>query len=163
MNNLVDRYGRVGVAALTSLIWALPMAAWAGSADLSPIDKTAYPWIAFSIGIVMLAVWLFLLTRIARIPVTRRPRRFDLSQMSRSEKRWTLVAFAFACGAIAWLNAAATVDWSPLMQAVAAGKTGPTLLATGLAVFLLVMLGGATLSWRNATRAYRARVVTSVS
>jgi hypothetical protein len=159
MNRLVDRYGRVGVAALTSLMWALPMAAWAGSADLSPIDQTAYPWVALSIGIVMLAAWLFLLTRIARVPVTPRPRRFDIAQMSRAEKRWTLATFAFACGAIAWLNAAATVDWSPLVQAVGAGKAGPTVLAAALVLFLLVMLGGAGASWRNATRAYRARVL----
>lgn len=160
MSKLVDRYGRIGFAALTSVIWALPMAAWAGSSDLSPIDKTAYPWIALSIGLVMLALWLVLVARIARTPVTRRARRFDLAQMSTDEKRWTLIAFVFACGAIAWLNAAATVDWSPLVQAVAAGKTGPTALAVVLTAFLLAMLGGASASWRKATAAYRARVLT---
>ena len=60
VNTLVARYGRTGFAALSSVIWALPMAAWAGSSDLSPIDKTAYPWIALSIGLVMLVVWLVL-------------------------------------------------------------------------------------------------------
>jgi len=66
MNRLVDRFGRTGFAALSSIIWALPMAAWAGSADLSPIDKTATPTIALTIGFVMLAVWLVLLTQLGR-------------------------------------------------------------------------------------------------
>src|SRR5204862_5611685 len=50
--------------------WALPMAAWAGSADLSPIDKTAYPWVALAIGLVMLVVWIVLLTRLGAVSVT---------------------------------------------------------------------------------------------
>src|SRR3981081_2772881 len=109
-------------------MWALPMAAWAGSADLSPIDKTAYPWIALAIGLVMLAVWLVLLTRLGRIPVSTRQRRFDIGQMSRPERIWILVTAAFATGLIAWLNAAATVDWGPLGTAVGAGKIGPSKL-----------------------------------
>src|SRR5437868_10854199 len=103
MTRLVDRYGRTGFAALTSLMWALPLAAWAGSADLSPIDKTAYPWIALAIGLVMLGVWLVLVFRIAKVPVKPRRRRLDLARMSTSERRWALACFAFACGAIAWL------------------------------------------------------------
>ena len=158
MTRLVDRWGRTGFAAATSLIWALPMAAWAGSSDLSPIDKTAYPWVALSIGLVMLVVWLVLLTRIGKVPVSMRQRRFDLAQMSRTEKRWTLVTIAFVTGAIAWLNAAATVDWGPLVAAVAAGKFGPSLLALALAVFLLAMVTGAVISWRRATAAYRLRL-----
>ncbi len=160
MNRLVDRFGRTGFAAVTSLIWALPMAAWAGSSDLSPIDKTAYPWIALSVGVLMFVAWLALLFRVRNIPVTSRPRRFDVGQMSTAERRWTLACFAFGCGAIAWLNAAATVDWVPLVQAVGAGKLAPTLLALGLGVFLVVMLGGVWASWRRATAAYRARVLT---
>jgi len=70
ITRLVDRFGRTGFAALSSLIWALPMAAWAGSADLSPIDKTAYPWVALAIGLVMLAVWIVLLTRLGAVAVT---------------------------------------------------------------------------------------------
>src|ERR1700694_4824738 len=85
LSRLVDRFGRTGTAALTSLIWALPMAAWAGSSDLSPIDRTAYPGVALSAGIVMLVVWLILLTRRGRIPVPPRQRRLDFAQMSRSE------------------------------------------------------------------------------
>ena len=50
MTRLVDRFGRTGFAALTSLMWALPMAAWAGSSDLSPIDKTAYPYYRIKIA-----------------------------------------------------------------------------------------------------------------
>src|SRR3982074_1951651 len=135
MNRYVARFGKTAFAAITSLIWALPMAAWAGSADLSPIDKTAYPWIALAIGLVMLVVWFVILSRLARIPVAPRQRRFDLAQMSRSEKVWTLALVAFVAGLIAWLNAAATVDWGPLGTAVQSGKPGPLAFAAGLVVY----------------------------
>lgn len=158
MNRLVDRFGRTGTAALTSLIWALPMAAWAGSSDLSPIDKTAYPWVALSIGVVMFIVWLFLLTRLGRIPVAPRQRRLDLAQMSRSEKRWTLALVAFGAGLIAWLNAAATVDWAPLAAAVGSGKLGPILFAGALTIYLIAMIAGIAISWRNSRRAFFDRI-----
>jgi len=158
MNGLVDRFGRTGFAALSSLIWALPMAAWAGSADLSPIDKTAYPWIALGIGLVMLVVWIVLLTRLGHIPVSQRQRRFDIGQMSRSERIWILAAAAFATGLIAWLNAAATVDWGPLGSAVGAGKTGPIVFAVALAAFLVAMVAGIWFSWRKAGMAYSTRI-----
>lgn len=157
MKHLVDRFGRTGFAALTSLIWLLPMAAWAGSADLSPIDKTATPGIALTIGVVMLAVWLVLVASLRRFPVSPRQRRFDLTQMSPSEKRWTLACIAFALGLIAWLNGAATVDWGPLGSAIGAGKVGPILLAIGLAIFVLVMVAGIWFSWSKETAAYRRR------
>jgi hypothetical protein len=158
MNSLVDRFGRTGFAALTSLIWALPMAAWAGSFDLSPIDRTAYPWIALSIGLVMLVVWLVLLTRLGKVPVAARQRRLDLAQMSASEKRWSLAFAAFSVGLIGWLSGATTVDWAPMITAVGAGKGGPILLAIGIGIFLVVMLAGMAITWRRATRAFRARL-----
>jgi membrane protease YdiL (CAAX protease family) len=158
MNGMVNRFGRTGFAALSSLIWALPMAAWAGSADLSPIDKTAYPWIALAIGLVMLVVWIVLLTRLGRIPVEPRQRRFDIGQMSRPERTWILAAAAFGTGLIAWLNAAATVDWGPLGNAVGSGKAGPTVFAVVLALFLLAMVAGIWFSWRRAGRAYSTRI-----
>jgi hypothetical protein len=157
MNRYIERFGKTGFAALTSLIWFIPMAAWAGSSDLSPIDKTAYPWIALSIGLVMLAVWLFLLTRLAKINVTPRQRRLDIAQMSTSEKRWTLALVAFGAGLIAWLNAAATVDWTPLISATTSGKIGPTLFAALLAAFLIAMIAGVTWSWRKARHAFQSR------
>jgi hypothetical protein len=162
MSALVDRFGRTGFAALASLIWALPMAAWAGSADLSPIDKTAYPWIALSIGLLMLAVWLVLLTRLGRIPVSPRQHRLDLGRMSSGEKRWSLGLLAFVTGLIAWLNGAATVDWSPLGSAIGAGKVGPTIFAVALAAFFIAMLVGIWFSWRKATAAFRRRSATQV-
>jgi hypothetical protein len=158
MTRLVERFGRTGFAALASLIWALPMAAWAGSADLSPIDTTAYPWIALSIGLVMLVVWIVLLSQLGRVKVTPKQRRFDLSQMSRAERRWTLATIAFGTGLVAWLNAAATVDWTPLISGVAAGKAGDLLLALGLAAFLVAMLAGVALSWRRASAAFQERL-----
>jgi hypothetical protein len=157
VTRLVESYGRTGAAAITSVIWFLPMAAWAGSSDLSPIDQTAYPKIALAIGIVMLIVWLALLRTIARTPVTPRTRRLDLAHMTTSEKRWTLALVAFAAGLIAWLNAAATVDWAPLGTAIGAGKTGPIVFAAALAAFLLAMLAGIVVSWRRSTLAYRQR------
>jgi hypothetical protein len=157
VNRLVERYGRTGFAAISSVIWFLPMAAWAGSFDLSPMDKTVYPWIALGIGIAMLIVWFVLLSRLRSIPVSMRQRRFDLSQMTMSEKRWALGCAAFVIGVVAWLNSAATVDWGPLGTAIGAGETGPTLLAAVLAILLLAMLAGTAWTARNANRAYAAR------
>lgn len=157
MRGLVERFGRTGFAAITSVIWLLPMAAWAGSADLSPIDKTATPSIAFGIGVVMLVVWLALVASLGRFPVSSRQRRWDIAQMSPPEKRWTLACLAFALGLIAWLNAAATVDWAPLGSAIAAGKVGPTLLAIGLAIFLVAMTAGVLWTLRKETEAYHQR------
>ena len=158
MNGMVDRFGRTGFAALSSVIWAVPMAAWAGSADLSPIDKTAYPWIALGIGLVMLVIWIVLLTRLGRIPVSRRDRRFDLSQMSGSEKVWILALLAFLAGLIAFLNGAATVDWGPLGTAIGSGAPGPLLFAAGLAVYVIVMVAGIWLSVAKAKGAFRRRI-----
>jgi hypothetical protein len=158
MSRLVDRFGRTGFAALSSLIWALPMAAWAGSADLSPIDKTAYPWIALAIGLVMLVVWFVLLSRLGKVPVSPRERRFDMAQMSRSEKIWILATVAFAAGLIAWLNAAATVDWGPLGSAIGSGKAGPIAFAAGLAAYAVVMVAGIWVSVAKARNAFRRRV-----
>jgi hypothetical protein len=158
MNALVDRFGRTGFALLSSLIWALPMAAWAGSFDLSPIDQTAYPWIALSVGLVMLAVWLFLLTRISKVAVSsNRPHRIDFRKMTSSERRWSLALAAFVTGLIAWLNGAATVDWAPLASAVSAGKVGPSVLAILLTAFLIAMVVGIWISWSRATAAFRVR------
>jgi MFS family permease len=157
MSRLVDRYGRTGAAAITSVIWALPMAAWAGSSDLSPIDQTAYPKVALAIGLAMLVVWFVVLAWIARTPVSPRERRLDLTQMSQSEKRWTLALVAFGAGLIAWLNAAATVDWTPLGPALASGKLGPILFATALAIVLAAMLVGIAISWRKSRRAFAVR------
>jgi hypothetical protein len=157
MNRWVDRFGRTGFAAVTSVIWFLPMAAWAGSADLSPVDQTAYPWIALGIGIVMLVVWIVLLTRLGRIPVNPRQRRFDYAQMSTSEKAWILVLLVFVAGLIAWLNAAATVDWSPLGAALGSGKPGPLLFAAGLVVYVIVMVAGIWVSVRKVRDSFRRR------
>ena len=158
MNRLVDRFGRTGFALLASLIWAIPLAAWAGSADLSPIDQTAYPKVALAIGLVMLVVWLIIVSRLRSIPVSATTsHRFDLTQMTSTEKRWTLATAAFGTGLIAWLNGAATVDWTPLTSAVQQGKLGPTILFAALLVFAAAMVAGIAFSWRKATAAFRAR------
>lgn len=163
MSRLVDRFGRTGFAALTSVTWALPMAAWAGSVDLTPIDRTAYPWIAFGVGVVMLVAWLAVVGRLRTVPVSPRPHRLDLAQMSAFEKRWMLALAAFTIGAIGWLNAAATVDWAPLLNGVAAGRPGAIAFAVALGAFLAAMVVGAWWSWRKQAAAFAARVASSLS
>jgi hypothetical protein len=105
----------------------------------------------------MLVVWIVLLTRLGRIPITPRQRRFDYGQMSTSEKGWILVLLLFVSGLIAWLNAAATVDWSPMGAALRSGKPGPLLFAAGLAVYVMVMVAGIWVSVRKVRAAYRRR------
>lgn len=161
VSRLVERYGRTGFAAISSVIWFFPMAAWAGSFDLSPMDKTAYPWIALAIGLVMLVVWVVILARLRTIPVSSRQRRFDIAQMSAAEKRWSLGCAAFVVGLIAWLNAAATVDWGPLGAALGRGEAGPATFAAVLAAYVVVMVAGIAWTARHANRAYSARVSSS--
>ena len=83
---LRERWGQFGFALALSLIWALPMAAWAGSVDLEPGPG---PWIALWIGMMLLVVWLVLVLWMARIPVSPRHRRYDVGAMSTSERRWS--------------------------------------------------------------------------
>jgi hypothetical protein len=154
MARLVDRWGRTGFALASSLVWALPMAAWAGSVDLEPGPG---PWVAFVVGLVLLIAWLVMLSRLGRISVTARPRRFDLAAMSGAERRWNLALAAFGTGLIGWLNAAATVDWGILTPSLQAGRTGSLLLAAGLALFLLAMVAGVAYSWQRGGAAYRVR------
>lgn len=158
MARLVDRWGRTTFAAVTSLAWALPMAAWAGSVDLQPGPG---PWIAFGAGLVLLAGWLLLLSRLGRYPVTARPRRLDLRAMSPAERRWNLGLFVFATLLIGWLNGAATVDWSILTRSIAAGHAGAMALAAVLAVLLVAFAAGAVVSWRGARAAFRRRATSS--
>ena len=154
MSKLVDRWGRTKFAAVTSLAWALPMAAWAGSVDLQPGPA---PWIAFGVGLVLLAGWLVLLSRLGRYRVTPRPRRLDFRAMSSEEQRWNLGLFVFATLLIGWLNGAATVDWSILTSSIAAGHAGAIGLAVALAVLLVVFAGGAVVTWRGWSAAFRRR------
>ncbi|HVD02282.1 MAG TPA: hypothetical protein VNG93_14265 [Candidatus Dormibacteraeota bacterium] len=154
MSRLVDRWGRTKFAAITSLAWALPMAAWAGSVDLQPGPG---PWVAFGVGLVVLAGWLVLLTRLGGYPVTPRPRRLDFKAMSPSERRWSAGLFLFAVGIIGWLNGAATVDWSILTTSITAGHPGPIALAFGLALLLVLLVAGAVVTWRGSSAAFRRR------
>ena len=81
--------------------------------------------------------------------------------MSTGEKRWTLGCAAFITGLIAWLNAAATVDWGPLGTAIGAGKGGPIALATALGIYLVVMIAGIAFTARRANRSYALRISSS--
>jgi hypothetical protein len=154
---LVERFGRTGFALLASLIWAFPMAAWAGSFDLSPADKTQFPRIALAVGFVMLVVWLVLLTRLRHAPESTRDRRLDFRRMTAGERRWTVGLAAFSTGLVGWLSFATTVDWSPVPGAVGSGKPGAIAFAAALVAFPCVMLAGIAASWRRSTSAFHAR------
>ena len=154
MTRLVKRWGRTQFAAVTSLIWALPLAAWAGSVDLYPGPA---PWAAFGLGLLLLVAWLLMLTRLRAIEVEHRPRRLDFSAMSAAERRWNAVFAVCAVCLIGWLNGAATVDWGILTPKLAAGRPGPVALFAGLLVFLVLALAGAIVSWRRSAAAFRAR------
>lgn len=158
MNQLVDRWGRTGFAAVTSLVWALPMAAWAGSVDLQPGPG---PWAAFALGAVLLVAWLVMLTRLGRVAVTRRARRWDIGEMTPAERGWNLALAVFAIGIIGWLNGAATVDWNLLGPGLRAGQSGPVMFLIALVLLLAALVGGAILSWRRSAAAFAARVVSS--
>ena len=150
MEKLVQRWGRIGFALAASVLWLLPMAAWAGSVDLYPGPR---PWIAFGIGLVMLAVWVGLVAWSRGVPVPERARRFDLAAMSGGERRWLLVFAACGLVVIGWLNGAATVNWS-LLRLNAAGVA----FLVGLLLLLAAALAGAVYSWRRASAAARRRL-----
>jgi len=151
---LRERWGQFGFGLASSLIWALPMAAWAGSVDLVPGPG---PWIAFWIGAALFVVWIVLLVRLGKVPVSLRHRRYDVRAMSPSERRWNVALAVFTIGLIAWLNGAATVDWGILTPSLEAGVPGAGALTIGLATFLVVMVAGIAFSWRRADAAYRRR------
>jgi len=151
---LRDRWGRFGFALATSLIWALPMSAWAGSVDLVGGPG---PWIAFAVGAVLLVAWLVLLLRLGGTPVSDRRRRYDVHAMSSPERRWNAALALFGIGLIAFLNGAATVDWGVLTPSLEAGRLGAVALGLGLLTFVAVMLFGVVLSWSRANAAYQER------
>jgi hypothetical protein len=154
MLRLRERWGGFGFGLASSLIWALPMAAWAGSVDLVPGPG---PWIAFWIGAALLVAWIVLLVWLGRTPVSLRERRYDVHAMSSSERRWNAALAVFGIGLIAFLNGAATVDWGILAPSLEAGRLGSVALAVGLATFLVVMLFGIAVSWRRSDAAFRHR------
>jgi hypothetical protein len=154
MFRLRERWGQFGFGLASSLIWALPMAAWAGSVDLVPGPG---PWVAFWVGAVLFVVWIVLLVRLGKVPVSTRHRRYDVGAMSRSERSWNVALAVFMIGLIAWLNGAATVDWGILAPSLEAGRLGSVALTVGLAAFLVVMVAGIAFSWRRADSAYRRR------
>jgi len=121
------------------------------------VSSATAAWIAFGAGLVLLAAWLVLLSWLGRIPVSPRPRRFDLGAMSGPERLWNALLAGFGIVLIGWLNGAATVDWGILIASLRAGRAGSVWLAIGLATLLAIAALGTALSWRRATDAFRAR------
>jgi hypothetical protein len=155
VRDLVQRWGHSGFGLATALVWALPMAFWAGGADLSGTGEA--PWIALRIGLVALAAWLLLVGWASRVSVPTRPRRLDVRQMGRDERlAWLGFAGAFTV-AVGWLNGAATVDWSLLGGPLARGSAGAWALLTGLALVLAAALVAGTLAWRRARAGWLSR------
>jgi hypothetical protein len=150
MAGLVERWGRTGFALAAAVIWLLPMAAWAGSVDLYPGPR---PWIAFGVGVVMLAVWATLVLWSRRVPVPARAHRFDVAAMKGDERRWLLACAACGLVIVGWLNGAATVDWSLLRW-----NAGTTVFVAVLVVVLLAAVAGAAFTWRRASAAFRGRL-----
>ncbi len=150
MAGLVRRWGRTGFALGASVIWLLPMAAWAGSVDLYPGPR---PWIAFGIGLVLLVVWVALVAWARRLEVPARAHRFDVAAMSGGERRWLLACVACGLIVVGWLNGAATVDWSLLRW-----SAGTAVFVAALIVVLAAALAGAVFSWRRASAAARRRL-----
>ena len=150
MTALVMRWGRSGFALASSVIWLLPMAAWAGSVDLYPGPR---PWIAFGIGVVLLAVWVALIAWSRGVAVPSRPHRFDVTAMKGDERKWLLACAACGLVIVGWLNGAATVDWSLLRS-----NTATAAFVTGLVLILLAAVAGAVFSWRRASAAFRGRL-----
>src|SRR2546423_2904967 len=150
MTALVMRWGRSGFALASSVIWLLPMAAGAGSVDLYPGPR---PWIAFGIGVVLLAVWGALIAWSRGVAVPSRPHRFDVTAMKGDERKWLLACAACGLVIVGWLNGAATVDWSLLRS-----NTATAAFVTGLVLILLAAVAGAVFSWRRASAAFRGRL-----
>jgi hypothetical protein len=156
LDKLVKRYGTTPVVAATSLLFALPLAAWAGAVDLYPSPVV---WATGAAGLVLIAPWV-LIARHAFALQARRPvraHRFEWSQMSRVEKAWAALSAAGAVGIVGWLNAAATVDLPALRPGLASGQTSIYGLV-GAALAVLVFLAALTAyGWRRNRMAYCLR------
>jgi hypothetical protein len=154
VTGLVRRFGRTGFAAVASIAWALPLLAWAGSVDLYP---GAWPWVAFALGLVLLLTWMALVGWIRTVEVEPRPSRLDLAAMSAAERLWNSLLAICLLGLIGWLNAAATVDWRPLVTAWGSGRTAPRVFSVAIVLLLVALVIGARAAWLRADRAFRSR------
>lgn len=114
----VERYGWTAFAGLTSLVWALPLVAWAGAVDFAP-DA----FFAAFFAACLFPAWVFVAWRARRWRVPG-SYRWDPAQMSRPELLWGALAALAAIGVIGWLNAALTVDWGILGPGLSAGRPG---------------------------------------
>lgn len=155
LRQVVDRWGHFRFGLTTAVIWALPLAAWAGGADLSGTGDA--PWIALRIGLVALAAWVVLVAWASRIHVQRRPRRLDVHAMTRTERlSWLLFAGA-ATVVVGWLNAAATVDWTLLARPLREGRSTAWGFVAAAAAVLVAALTAALGSWLAARREWLSR------
>jgi hypothetical protein len=160
LEKLVQRYGATPVAAATSLVFALPLAAWAGAVDLYPRPAV---WATGTAGLVLVVPWVLVARRAfalqARRPV--RTRRFEWHQMSRAEKKWAALSAAGAIGIVGWLNAAATVDLPALGPGLAAGRPSIYAFVVAALAALALLAALSWYGWRRNRRAFGLRAQAS--
>ncbi len=153
---VVERYGATAVAAVASLLFLLPLAAWAGAVDLYPNPAV---WATGAVGLVLIVPW-FLITRRAfglQAHLPARVHRFEWRQMSRSEKAW---AARFLLGAVAilgWVNGAATVDLAALGPGLAAGRASVYAFVAGALLLLAALVVFTAWCWRRNRTAFLRR------
>lgn len=156
IDTLVARFGPTPVAAMASLIFLLPLAAWAGAVDLVPSPAV---WATGAIGVVLIVPWVLVARRAysaqAALPAGRH--RFEWRQMGRSERRWAAGFAAAAIGVVGWLNAAATVDLNALGPGLEAGRAGTFVLVAAALLLLSGLVVLAIWCWRGNGRAFRLR------
>ncbi len=153
LRGFVRGWGWTAFAGLSSLVWALPLAAWAGAVDF---DRSA--WSLAVLGGLLFPIWAAVAWRARRWRVPGRYR-WEPAQMSRAELRWSALAALAATGVIGWLNAAATVDWRLLRPGLAAGRPGPWVLLVAALALLAGLAVAALACWRRASAAYGRRGV----
>ncbi|TMD09539.1 MAG: hypothetical protein E6J02_02915 [Chloroflexi bacterium] len=156
LSALVERHGATTVAAVASLLFLLPLAAWAGAVDLYPSPAV---WATGAVGLVLIVPWILISRRAFSLQAHLRSRvhRFEWRQMSGSEKSW---AARFLLGAVAilgWVNGAATVDLGALGPGLAAGRASVYAFVAGALLLLAALIVFTAWCWRRNGTAFRLR------
>jgi len=153
----VEKHGWTAFAALTSLVWALPLAAWAGAVDFAP-DA----FFAAFFAACLFPAWVYVAWRARRWRVPGRYR-WEPAQMSRPELVWGILAALAATGVIGWLNAALTVDWGSLGPGLSAGRPGIWVFVVAALAVLAGCAAATVVCSRRAAAAYRLRSTSALT